>query len=149
MANTVSKQARLAGLVCAVLAGCASIGPEALQQNRLQYNEIVKTTSEEQLLLNIVRLRYTDTPSSLSVSAIAAQFERSQNLSIVPFFTAAGADSNRSYAAALPQAGVGTADRPTFSLTPLDDQEFTRKLFTPLPLDGIVYLAKTLPVGGR
>ena len=35
------------------------------------------------------------------------------------------------------------ADRPTFSLTPLDDQEFTRKLFTPLPLDGVIYLAKT------
>src|SRR5499426_2861426 len=143
MANAVGKSAPLAALVCALLAGCASIGPEALQQNRLQYNEIVKTTSEEQLLLNIVRLRYTDTPSSLSVSTIAAQFERSQNLSIVPFFTAAGADSNRSYAAVLPQAGVGAADRPTFSLTPLDDQEFTRKLFTPIPLDGIIYLAKT------
>ena len=43
----------------------------------------------------------------------------------------------------LPSAQVLGADRPTFSLTPLDDQEFTRKLFTPLPLDGIVYLAKT------
>src|SRR5262249_17438620 len=31
----------------------------------------------------------------------------------------------------------------TFSLTPLDDQEFTRRLFTPLTLDGILYLAKT------
>jgi hypothetical protein len=143
MANATSKQAQLAAVVCAVLAGCASIGPEALQQNRLQYNEIVKTTSEEQLLLNIVRLRYTDTPSSLSVSTIAAQFERSQSLSIVPFFTAAGADSNRSFAAVLPQAGVAAADRPTISLTPLDDQEFTRKLFTPIPLDGIIYLAKT------
>ena len=29
------------------------------------------------------------------------------------------------------------------SLTPLDDQEFTRKLFTPMTLDGIIYLAKT------
>jgi hypothetical protein len=143
MARAQSRHRPVSALLCALVAGCASIGPQALQQNRLQYNEIVKTTSEEQLLLNIVRLRYTDTPSSLSVSTIAAQFERSQNLSIVPFFTAAGADSNRSYAAVLPQAGVGAADRPTFSLTPLDDQEFTRKLFTPIPLDGIIYLAKT------
>jgi starvation-inducible outer membrane lipoprotein len=55
MVNAVGKPAPLAVLVCALLAGCASIGPEALQQNRFQYNEIVKTTSEEQLLLNIVR----------------------------------------------------------------------------------------------
>jgi hypothetical protein len=48
----------------------------------------------------------------------------------------------------LPQLGIGGTDRPTFSLTPLDDQEFTRKLFTPLPLDGLVYLVKTTwPIG--
>jgi len=129
--------------MCAAIAGCASLGPQALQQSRLQYNEAVKATTEEQLLLNIVRLRYTDTPSSLSVSSITAQFERSQNLQITPFFTSAGADQNRSFTAILPQAGVATADRPTVSLTPLDDQEFTRKLFTPMTLDGIVYLAKT------
>ena len=127
----------------AVISGCGSFGPNALQQTRLQYNEAVKATTEEQLLLNIVRLRYTDTPSSLAVSTIAAQFERTQNLQLTPFFTSAGADVNRSFTAILPQVGVGAADRPTVSLTPLDDQEFTRKLFTPMTLDGIIYLAKT------
>ena len=75
----------------ALISGCASFGPNALQQTRLQYNEAVKATTEEQLLLNIIRLRYTDTPSSLAVSTIAAQFERSQNLQLTPFFTSAGA----------------------------------------------------------
>jgi len=130
----------LAGVVAA---GCTTLGPQALDQTRLQYNEVVKRTTEEQLLLNIVRLRYTDTPSSLAVSGIAAQFERSQSVQLVPFFTSAGADINRSFTTILPGAGVQGADRPTISLTPLDDQEFTRKLFTPLPLDGVVYLAKT------
>jgi len=120
------------------------MGPTSLQQTRLEYNEAVKRTTEEQLLLNIVRLRYADTPSSLAVSSIAAQFERNQGASVLPFFTsAAGSDSNRSFTAILPQAGVQMADRPTISFTPLDDQEFTRKLFTPLPLDGVIYLAKT------
>src|SRR5437870_9608214 len=50
---------------------------------------------------------------------------------------------SKSYAAVLPHLGIAGADRPTFTLTPLDDQEFTRKLFTPLPLEGIIYLAKT------
>ena len=128
---------------CAAVSGCTSLGPQALQQTRLQYNEAIKATTEEQLLLNIVRLRYSDTPSSLAVSTIAAQFERTQSLALTPFFAASGADVNKSYAAILPQAQVGIADRPTVSLTPLDDQEFTRKLFTPMTLDGIIYLAKT------
>jgi hypothetical protein len=127
-----------------LLAGCRSFGPRALEATRLPYNEAVKVTTEEQLLLNIVRLRYTDTPSSLAVSNIAAQFELVKSLQLTPFFAATGGDNNRShYGAVLPQASLGGADRPTFSLTPLDDQEFTKKLFTPLSLDGVVYLVKT------
>ena len=120
-----------------------SLGPGALQETRLKYNEVVKTTTEEQLLLNIVRLRYTETPSSLAVSAIAAQFEMARNFRVLPFFVASCAEIAKAYAAVLPQFGIAGADRPTFTLTPLDDQEFTRKLFTPLPLDGIIYLSKT------
>ena len=125
------------------LTGCSTFGPWALQQTRLQYNEVVKTTTEQQLLLNMVRLRYTDTPSSLAVSAIAAQFEIAKSFQLTPFFVASGAEVAKSYSAVLPQLGIAGADRPTFSLTPLDDQEFTRKLFTTLPLDGLIYLAKT------
>src|SRR3989441_663303 len=128
--------------VAVVFAGCA-FGPQALAKNRLDYNEVVKTTTEEQLLLNIVRLRYTDTPSSLAVTTIAAQFELNRNFQLTPFFVASGAEVAKTWAAVLPQLGIAGADRPTFSLTPLDDQEFTRKLFTPVPLDGILYLAKT------
>ena len=144
MSHATGRTRRIAAaLACLLAAGCTSFGPDALYRNRLHYNEVVKTSTEEQLLLNIVRLRYTDTPSSLAVSGIAAQFERAQSAGILPFFTAAGGDVNRSFWAVLPQLQASGADRPTFSLTPLDDQEFTRKLFTPMPLDGIVYLAKT------
>src|SRR5712691_2340339 len=65
-----------------VAAGCPTFGPHALEQTRLQYNEVVKRTKEEQLLLNIVRLRYTDTPSSLAVSVIAAQFEAAKSFQL-------------------------------------------------------------------
>ena len=122
--------------------GCA-FGPKALARNHVEYNQVIKTTTEEQLLLNIVRLRYTDTPSNLAVTTIAAQYELNQNFQLTPFFVASGAQIAKTWAAVLPQIGFGGADRPTFSLTPLDDQEFTRRYFTPLPLDGLVYLAKT------
>jgi hypothetical protein len=112
----------LAVLTVPLPGGC-SFGPHALEKTRLPYNEAVTRTTEEQLLLNIVRLRYNDTPSSLAVSAIATQFELQQNLSIVPFFTSEGADINRSFTSLLPQAAVQHADRPTVTLTPQDDQE--------------------------
>src|SRR5207253_10107228 len=63
----------IAVLGLALWAGGCSFGPRALHHDRLRYNEAVKTGTEEQLLLNIVRLRYTDTPSSLAVTSLADQ----------------------------------------------------------------------------
>jgi hypothetical protein len=123
-----------------------SVGPRSLDDTRISYNQVVKATAEEQLLLNIVRLRYTDTPSSLGVSSIAAQFELARSAQLLPFFTAAGGGASpdvRGFRAVLPQASITGADRPTISYTPLDDGDFTRRLFTPLGLENVLYLAKT------
>lgn len=131
------------GAILAALAGCAS-GPATLADDRLAYNEVVKATAEQQMLLNIVRLRYTDTPSSLAISSIATQTERTRAMQLVPFFGVVGGEAQlRGGNALLPQALISTVDRPTITLTPLDDTEFTRKLFTPMTLDGVLYLAKT------
>ena len=135
----------LAFFVCVVVSclGC-SLGPRSLLNSRLRYNDAVKTTSEQQLLLNIVRLRYVDTPSSLAITSIADQQEVVAGLGIVPFFTSAGAGDVGSYRnSILPQAQVSGTTRPTLSYTPLDDEEFTRRLFSPISLEGAAYLSKT------
>ncbi len=135
----------LAFFACIVL-GCSgcSLGPRSLAHSRLRYNDAVKSTSEQQLLLNIVRLRYVDTPSSLAISSIADQQEVVAGLGIVPFFTSAGAGDVGSYRnSILPQAQLSGASRPTLSYTPLDDEEFTRRLFSPISLEGAAYLSKT------
>ncbi len=129
-------------LFCCLLTGC-TVGPRALENHRLRYNEAVKKTGEEQLLLNIVRLRYTDSPSSLSVTTIATQHELVKSLKLVPFLTASGDVVPTPFTSLLPQVELNAADRPTISLTPQDDQDFTKRLFTPIPLDGVVYLSKT------
>ncbi|MBL8914436.1 MAG: hypothetical protein JNM17_27265 [Archangium sp.] len=123
-----------------MLCGCAGIGPGALQRTRVSYNETVKATSEQEMLLNIVRLRYGDTPSSLAISNIAAQYEFAGGVGGTPFWQTAGTGAAAMF---LPNVSLGGADRPTLSLTPLDDGEFARRLFTPLSLEGVIYLAKT------
>src|SRR2546422_516045 len=98
----------LAGLLTIAAAGC-SIGPKALEINRLRYNEAVKVTSEEQLLLNIVRLRYTDNPSSLAVTAIAAQHELASSLKAIPLLTSSGDRIAQAFSRVLPQAELSSA----------------------------------------
>lgn len=121
-----------------------SLGPRTIELSRLRYNEAVKSTSEQQFLLNVVRLRYIDSPSSLSLASIADQQELMGGLAALPFFTSAGAGDVGSYRGTLlPQATLSRATRPTLSYVPLDDQEFTRRLFTPISLEGVAYLSRT------
>ncbi len=133
-----------AGFPLVLSMSACSLGPRTIEQSRLRYNEAVKVTSEQQLLLNVVRLRYIDSPSSLSLASIADQQELIGGLSAIPFFTSAGAGDFGGYrGTVLPQATLSRATRPTLSYVPLDDQEFTQRLFTPVSLDGVAYLSKT------
>lgn len=139
----LGRAAWVCGLALTVT-GC-SFGPQTLPPDRIRYNEAVKTSTEEQLLLNIVRLRYTDTPSSLGVSSLAEQYELTRNLGLTPFFTsaAAGQALGGYRGALLPQITLTGASRPTLTYTPQDDQDFTRRLFTPLSLESVASLSKT------
>src|SRR6516164_2684535 len=58
---------------CAGLSGCA--GPKAVRYTRLRYNEVIRDTNDEELLINIVRLRYADSPVFIDLPNITSQFE--------------------------------------------------------------------------
>jgi hypothetical protein len=55
------------------LAGC-TLGPRQIHKGRLEYNQAVQQSFREEMLLNLVRLRYRETPEFLTVGGIAAQY---------------------------------------------------------------------------
>jgi len=72
--------AMLAWFALAVaLAGCAQVGPRSISANRAAYNLAIQQTNDQELLLNLVRMRYRDTLYFTHVERIAAtvQFSRS------------------------------------------------------------------------
>lgn len=80
------------------------------------------------MLLNIVRTRYNDSPEFLAISGITTQFEVAKNISFGNEFGLADARL----------AGhLNTADRPTVSLMPLQDELFTRRFLSPIRLETI------------
>jgi hypothetical protein len=60
-------------VVIFVAGGCVSLGPAAIRWERTDYNVAIQETQNEQLLLNLVRLRYSDTPILLELSSISSQ----------------------------------------------------------------------------
>ena len=74
-ANTIA-MTLLGGL--AIVAGSEGcVRPKVLEKSHSRYNESIRHVYEEQLLENIVRCRYNESPFKLSVSSIAAQYELS------------------------------------------------------------------------
>src|ERR1700722_9727816 len=58
---------------CVAASGC--LGPGSVRQTRLRYNEVYRDTNDQQLLMNIVRLRYADSPVFIDLPNITSQFE--------------------------------------------------------------------------
>lgn len=117
-------------LVVAALAlpevACQVTGPRSIKTGRDNYNVAIAQTNDQQLLLNLVRLRYRDTPLFLEVSSITSSFafEVGSSASGTVFPTAtrgAGLGGN-----------VGYSDKPTISYSPLQGARFVTQVLSPL-----------------
>jgi hypothetical protein len=130
-------------LVAFAVSGCA-FGPKALERTHGRYNESVRRVDEEQLLRNIVRLRYHESPLNLTVTSIAAQYELSGQAEARPFFsTEATGNLFRSFTTVLPDVMLSGANRPTISLDPADGSDDVRQFLTPITLDTLALLNQT------
>jgi hypothetical protein len=69
-------------LAAVVLFGCSSLGPQTIVRDRFEYNTAISESWKEQILLNIVKVRYADVPLFLEVASIVSGYtiESSVNL---------------------------------------------------------------------
>jgi len=127
----IMSQARLTAVLIAALAmaGCQSFGPGTIQRDRLDYAGAIADSWKELTLLNIVRLRYFDTPTFLDVASVISSYQLQGEVRFgTEIFPNAAADTNRIFGA------TGTySDRPTISYTPLAGQKFVDSLLRPIP----------------
>jgi hypothetical protein len=118
---------RLGLLLSLVATSTGCLGPQAVRQTRLQYNEAYRKTSEEQILLNIVRLRYADSPQFIDLPSITSQFEASGRASYL-----GGRDGAGPGTSSLGSGELLFHDAPTLSYQPKQGKQFGRSLAKPL-----------------
>lgn len=119
-----------------LLGGC-QIGPDALRVASTHYSDAVRVAESEQLLLNLVRLRYRDQPVFMSVGSIATQFELGANASVSGDLVENGPDILGL------GAGVNYSERPTISFSLLDGEAFQKRLLSPIGVPAVALLAES------
>ncbi|MFQ5805927.1 MAG: hypothetical protein ACE5I3_05705 [Phycisphaerae bacterium] len=125
-------------LLGAAACGCV-LGPTALQASRVRYNEAIQETTTEQLLLNLVRLQYRESPLFLGVGSVSAQFRFEETADLSGAINEGPNPINPDRLGL--GAGVGYEERPTITFAPLQGRDFVRQLLSPLPLDAILLLS--------
>ncbi len=114
--------------VCTGFTGC--IGPSAVRHTRMRYNEVMRSTNDEQLLMNIVRLRYADSPVFVDLPNITSQFEMAGR-----GYYLGGYGNQAKGPASLGYGELSLRDTPTLSYHPREGREIAKALLTPLSAD--------------
>lgn len=116
------------------LAGGCTTGPERIQATRTQYNVVLQQTANEQMLLNLVRLRYREPILFLEVNSLTSSFSLSVN---------ANASANLPKQAANSfglGAGAGLAEFPSVSYTPLQGEQYATRVLTEIDMNTLARL---------
>ncbi|HYZ27378.1 MAG TPA: hypothetical protein VE592_03225 [Geminicoccaceae bacterium] len=120
----------LSCLILLGLIGCTSIGPPTLRRDRLDYADALADASKREALLNIVKLRYADTPSLVTVSQLVAGYTLEGRVNVGTDFFTSTFDFRDDVAVAV---GGTFSDRPTVTYTPIKGDDFARVMLTPIP----------------
>lgn len=114
--------------LCIGLCGCASIGPRRLEGDQLQYSTAILEAQKRQILLNIVRIRYGDAPTFLSVNQVIAGYtlEQAAELGLNVYPNARPGN----FATGLSRLSL--EDRPTITFAPLSGEQLARASARPL-----------------
>ena len=131
----------IAVLVCQLaLTACLSLrGAETISPSGYAYNEAIAQTKSEQLLLNLVRLKYRDAIVFMDVDGVTTQHQFGASFAsetLLPFQRAANGST-------LLIPGVSASERPTIVYKPLDSSQFAQDLLAPIAPETIVLLANS------
>ena len=113
-----------------MLSACQSVGPATVPRDRADYSDAISDSWKNQMLLNIVKLRYADVPVFVDVGQIVAGYTLESSVNAAAQFRPR--DSILGDGTSVGTQGKYT-DRPTITYVPLTGGKFMQELLTPIP----------------
>lgn len=110
------------------VSGCTSIGPRTVANDSFDYTGVLADSWKQRMLLNMVRIRYGDTPFFLEVASVINQY--SLEAGVTASSQLARKDAGDTFVGM--GGSVTYTDRPTITYTPLSGEKFAQSLMRPL-----------------
>jgi hypothetical protein len=118
-----------------LMAACSGLGPANVPRDRFDYTAAISDSWKNQMLFNMVKIRYGDAPVFLDVSSVISQYQIAGgvNLGATISYPPSGGSGSLGWA--------GTyVERPTITYTPIMGDKFARSLMSPIPPPAILSL---------
>lgn len=136
------------------LSGCSVLGPSAVRKDRTAYNLAGLEAINEQLLLNLLRLRDSEPVYMVELTAILSQFEFNSQAHVGGWWNNINRINNNAVNAlygldtfATQQSDWsvtgGYIERPTMTYSPLQGQKFAARYMQPIPIATLLALAES------
>ncbi|MCR4290923.1 MAG: hypothetical protein NUV86_11760 [Candidatus Scalindua sp.] len=126
-------------MLCFLFSGCLSaFGPRSIENAHPAYNQAIVNTVDEQMLLNLVRLKYRDSPYFLEVASVTTSLSIETNVgidAIIPFSNA--------HNTLAPGLGFKESTKPTITYTPLRGEDFLKSVLSPISLSAILLMTQS------
>ncbi len=123
---------------CVVITGCQStFGPRALERTHPAYNQAIVSSVNEQMLQNLVRIRYRDVPFFLEIGSVTASLSLGGSAGVDASVNLGGNES------VSPDVGITYSDNPTISYTPLQGENLLKSILSPLQLESLLVLTQS------
>ncbi|GJM24745.1 MAG: hypothetical protein DHS20C16_11600 [Phycisphaerae bacterium] len=130
-------------VVGALIPGC-QFGPNALKIGQSEYSDALRVATSEQMLVNLVRMRYRDLPVFLGVTSIATQFQFDQSGEAVGTLNENVGTADSLNPNVLRLSGrLGYSEKPTITYSLLGGEAFLRRMLMPISVENISLLAES------
>ena len=126
-----------------LLSGCVSFGPPLLGRDQLGYTQAMADAEKRQTLLNIVLLRYGDTPTFLDTTQVISGYQLQRSLTgSFSVFPAANPSTFLNGGGA-----VQLQENPTVTFQPVTGENFAQRVLRPLsPIELLPLVEGGLPI---
>lgn len=120
-------------ILCAM--GCSSIGPAKMPASRMDYNIAIANSTNEEMLLNIVRLRFFEQPLFLQVGSVASSFNFGLTAQVAATIPDQRDFFNKVYSTYTPTITGQYTDAPTVTYTPYQGNSYIQQFLAEMDFD--------------